>query len=541
MLTVSRPSIAGGSVSKRSKLVENRALLLLLAIAVTYFLTFILKTTLLVSVEGKTTRYFTLFDDAMISMRYGWNLSHGAGLVWNPGEYVEGYTNPLTVLMMAVVTFFFNKSISVLVVQLLNVVILAAIGFVGVQITLNVVRPEKPSDLKLLQIIGFITALGYFPIFYWSLLGMETGLLTLLEFTGIWAVFRFIERPSKARSVQIGLLFGLAFLTRPDALVMIAPVALYLVYEIYKLKNISLKLKTYYLALAFGTLSAIVAAQELFRLFYYGDLVPNTYILKATGMPLADKILNGLGFIGPFILETWPVLLLATVGLVVNFSRKCLLLYSIMALLIAYQIYVGGDAWNYWRILCPAMPLMFVIIINLFFARLRLRRAVATIIIVGLLLAINGRFLPEMVFYRNFYSLYNSNRESQRTLILSEVCYPNATLGLLTAGSIPYYTGLKGIDFLGKMDRHIAQLPADLSGATARYGTYSLSGHNKYDLNYSIKELKPDYVEEFIWGNQNLNDWSEQYYEKVTINNFDFFFLKGSPNLNWAKIAEFRS
>jgi arabinofuranosyltransferase len=40
-------------------------------------------------------RYFVLFDDAMISMRYARNLAAGHGLVWNPGaEPVEGYTNP---------------------------------------------------------------------------------------------------------------------------------------------------------------------------------------------------------------------------------------------------------------------------------------------------------------------------------------------------------------------------------------------------------------------------------------------------------------
>jgi hypothetical protein len=30
--------------------------------------------------------YFVLFDDAMISMRYGRNLVEGHGLVWNPGQ-----------------------------------------------------------------------------------------------------------------------------------------------------------------------------------------------------------------------------------------------------------------------------------------------------------------------------------------------------------------------------------------------------------------------------------------------------------------------
>lgn len=32
-------------------------------------------------------------DDAYISYRYAWNLAHGHGLVYNPGEVVEGYTN----------------------------------------------------------------------------------------------------------------------------------------------------------------------------------------------------------------------------------------------------------------------------------------------------------------------------------------------------------------------------------------------------------------------------------------------------------------
>src|SRR6188508_2049644 len=49
----------------------------------------------------------TLFDDALISLRYAYNLHAGFGLVWNPGEGppVEGYTNPLWTLI-ASVTFF---------------------------------------------------------------------------------------------------------------------------------------------------------------------------------------------------------------------------------------------------------------------------------------------------------------------------------------------------------------------------------------------------------------------------------------------------
>src|SRR5688572_22895442 len=48
-------------------------------------------------------RYFWLDDDMMISMRYGRNLAQGHGLVWTPGERVEGYSNFLWTLIMAVV------------------------------------------------------------------------------------------------------------------------------------------------------------------------------------------------------------------------------------------------------------------------------------------------------------------------------------------------------------------------------------------------------------------------------------------------------
>lgn len=59
---------------------------------------FIERTTVVVNSQS----YFSLFDDAMISMQYARNLAEGHGLVWNPGQpAVEGYTNFLWVLWMA--------------------------------------------------------------------------------------------------------------------------------------------------------------------------------------------------------------------------------------------------------------------------------------------------------------------------------------------------------------------------------------------------------------------------------------------------------
>jgi len=45
---------------------------------------------------------------------------------------------------------------------------------------------------------------------------------------------------------------------------------------------------------------------------------------------------------------------------------------------------------------------------------------------------------------------------------LNRVMKPSASIGVLHAGSIPYYTDFHAYDFLGKCDRTIARLPPDL-------------------------------------------------------------------------------
>src|SRR5262245_58280998 len=82
---------------------------------------------------------FTLFDDAMISMRYARNLAEGSGLVWNPGERVEGITNPLWTLWMAAVhaAGACDEHAS-LVVMLSGVVLLVATALVAARIALRI-------------------------------------------------------------------------------------------------------------------------------------------------------------------------------------------------------------------------------------------------------------------------------------------------------------------------------------------------------------------------------------------------------------------
>jgi hypothetical protein len=65
----------------------------------------------------------------------------------------------------------------------------------------------------------------------------------------------------------------------------------------------------------------------------------------------------------------------------------------------------------------------------------------------------------------------------------------------------------------------------------------SMPGHNKYDLDYSIRKLLPTYVDQFAWGRQDLRAWAPSAYELVTYKEFKFWLLRNSPLVRWDKLG----
>jgi len=161
---------------------------------------------------------------------------------------------------------------------------------------------------------------------------------------------------------------------------------------------------------------------------------------------------------------------------------------------------------------------------------------VVLIVLIGLLVA-NAYFLPEAIFLdRPFYVSANEHNVNI-AVALREITSPEATVGILWAGAIPYFAERRGIDFLGKSDRYIAHLPPDLSGNVSANGVKSLPGHNKYDLNYSIKQLEPTYVQSFQWGSQDLTFWAESNYASVVYKGVRLYLLRNSPAVLWDRIG----
>ena len=311
------------------------------------------------TIDGR--RYFTLFDDAMVSMRYAHNLAHGHGLVWNVGgQRVEGYTNFLWTLWMAVIHLLpFGTATTSLAVMLTGVVVLAATVILVHQLAI-----ETAPDQPLVATIAAWSVALYYPLAFWTLRGMEVGVVTLALVAAAVLAIRLVREPrSLQAAVGLGLCLAVAVLTRDDAAV---PAAVILLYVLVATPRRRLRTVSIPLLLAL----AAVAGHSGLRLWYYSQLLPNTYQLKIVHNPLAGRLERGLVSLASIGLNelALPVLLAGSYLLSRGRRRvspELLLLVSLFLSVCAYSAYVGGDAWEGFehanRYVCPAVPFLLVL------------------------------------------------------------------------------------------------------------------------------------------------------------------------------------
>jgi hypothetical protein len=162
---------------------------------------------------------------------------------------------------------------------------------------------------------------------------------------------------------------------------------------------------------------------------------------------------------------------------------------------------------------------------------IRLSAAMALVLVA--LWSLNRSFMHEATLYHPPYLVEDNVHHIDAALLIERFTTEDATLGVVWAGTLPYYTSRRGIDFLGKSDPVIARLPADVSGAVGGFGTYSLPGHNKYDLDYSIRQRRPTYVQWFSWGSQDLTDVRQSEYLRLSLPGPDLIVRRGDPAVRW--------
>ncbi|MFL6259142.1 MAG: hypothetical protein ACJ76Y_05465 [Thermoanaerobaculia bacterium] len=468
-------------------------------------------------VEGQ--RYYCLFDDAMISMTYARNLVEGHGLEWARfGEPVEGFTHPLWMFLMVPVNALpiALKDRSLLI-QLLSLLALA--GTVAAVRRMMLDHFSPPGEVHWLP-AAVLTAF-YYPLAYWSLMGMETGLQALLAVVAVQLALT-TAHSDRDRSFALWTVCAAAFLLRMDMLPLVGVVQLYVL-----LHRGFRQIRTRSWLAGFTLFCGMTLAYGIFRGLYYHDLLPNTYYLKLYGVPLAVRLLRGSAVLAEFVRNHLLVLLAAGLGTAafLRRNRRLILPAGIFVLYCVYSVYVGGDAWDddlpirANRFISFVMPLLFVVLnatLNEALAAWRRGREVAdgdpagrfvlgAATVVALLL-VNGLWLSdrandnwrEVALVDRPPMTIRHQRVVAQILAFERFVRPGAVVATAWAGIPAYFSNYKMIDILGYNDRVVARMEPAKPLDEDNFDTFR-PGHSKWNEQRLLTEQRPDAFFQ-IWG-----------------------------------------
>ncbi len=397
-------------------------------------------------------RFNFVCDDAFISFRYADNLARHGELAFNLGERVDGYTNFLWTLLMAVVIGLGADP------ALWSKILGIALGVGGLLLVARyTARTEGASGWDALAPVWLALAPAYA---CWCTGGMETQLFTFTV-TGGWTAY-LLERRTGGR-LWSGIWFALSALTRPEGALLFALVAGHrggaLLWNRLRLQRRDI--------LWASSFAAIFVPYFIWRWAYYGWPLPNTFYVKVGAAGWGP----GWRYFASWVLEhhLWLLPLLAVAA-----ARGRQALLSLGGLLIVglslVVIRVGGDFMGLHRFLVPLMPLVAVIgalgIRRLVDAsRGRARVAACACVIVAFAL---------VAWRADRLDRWSMRPESERGVdrigwlkMFAGQCTaigkwlevnapPGSSLATTAAGIIPFYSRLYALDLLGLNDRYIA-------------------------------------------------------------------------------------
>ena len=495
-------------------------------------------------------RYFSLFDDAMISMRYAKHLAAGHGLVWNIGEgSIEGFTNLLWTLYMALLHLL---PVAVPKISLL----VQASSAVFLLVNLAVLRrlADVISDGSAFVRFGavFVTAF-YLPLNGWSLQGMEVGLLALLVSLAVLTAARSLQNGRFSWWPYLSLAAGM--LVRPDmAVPFLAMVGF--------MAALDRARRSRHLIAGLVIFAVVLGGQTLFRIAYFGETFPNSYYLKLGGYPFLLRLTRGLYVTFVFIWRMNWVLFLVPAALIVGRrKRSVMLVLTMFVAQLAYSVYVGGDAWESWggsnRYVTIAMPCFFV---AFFYGIERIgsylsanpeawslspdriarygRRAKAAIIIlsfVGFNAIYGPAAISEVLLFKRTLHIDKNQKIVERARMIREVTERDAVLAVVWDGAIPYFSDRPTVSILGKNDKRIARLKMRRTSGPEKLVAF-YPGHLKWDYAYSIGQLKPDVVVQLWQAQEEATPYLYPAYMQVTLDGFAVHLLRGSPRVLWDRV-----
>ena len=382
------------------------------------------------------------YDDPFITYRYANNLAHGAGFVYNLGERVLSTTTPLFALGLTPFAYMDEQLPRIAV--LIGVISLALGG-------LLVWDLGRIWETPLVGWVGLIL----YPTF--PLLLMTLGSETPVYLAFCLGTFNAYLRK---RYIMVGLLAGLATLTRPDGAVLTA----ILIADFLLRRREPIPWK------AVAIFTGLLAAWVGFAWGYFGSPVPVTLAAKQHqgSMAISQRFAVGLLTIAGWY-SSWPYLLescVAIAGVVYAIWKKrewILFLAWPLAYFGAYSILgVSRYFWYYAPlvpgfIVCLGLGLTWIsVVLDRGTNRFRINRSrvipIFVAVILGIFLFGQGRSV--LALYRN------PDRRASMYRAIGEWLEMNTgsgdRVGALEVGIIGYYARRPMVDFAGLIQSQVA-------------------------------------------------------------------------------------
>ncbi|MCX8092966.1 MAG: hypothetical protein N3E50_02215, partial [Candidatus Goldbacteria bacterium] len=193
-------------------------------------------------------------DDAYITFRVADNFINGYGLRWNTEERVQVFTN--TLFLFVFIPFYFIFRDAYFVGLLLNFIFSIS----------TIILLKKLSDSKekfLLILSGLCFSKAYIDF---STSGLENPLTFFLIVLFLYVSIKITDLNKKW--FYLSLIFSGLFLNRPDAVLIVIPAILFMLY----------KEKPPYKFIFYGLIPLFL--WEVFSFIYYGFPLPNTFYAK---------------------------------------------------------------------------------------------------------------------------------------------------------------------------------------------------------------------------------------------------------------------
>ena len=393
-------------------------------------------------------------DNSYITFRYANNAAHGLGLVFNPGERVEGYSNPLWLGLL-----YLGARAGLEVVGLSKVLGLAA----GIGCLLFAVGIVQRLALREKQFAPWVAALlaTNAGLVYYAVSGMETVLYACL-LTGI---AYFLLTPSARSWWGAAGLATAAALTRPEG---IAVLLVVFGWRLVRWQN-SHPAERQAALLSLPAVLALIGGFFLWRHAYFGDWLPNTYYAKPPGVFGSVA----LAYLREYLTFNGVLLWLAAVIGAVWWAIRnrpapadlparpvdglgAMLLMALVQ--VALLLHAGGDWMGLYRFLVPLTPML----LALGYAGLLTVVGRWSLAFALVLAAIN---VPQLIqVHRNLqdgvypYNVMAGISQERAGRWLKAHFPPDTVLSCKRIGGISYYSGMRMVDHLGLVDRKIALL-----------------------------------------------------------------------------------